>query len=89
MFQQGESWQLSDSSDPLNGWPLSDVSHTNMGLTTSDQYGKLYHHIMETIESCHARFRDVKVTFEVFHVDALDLPKLLGDRSFSRIEVSI
>jgi hypothetical protein len=87
-FQNTESWSMHDNADPLNGWSMKEVEATPTGPATSDIYGKLFHHVRLALKVFLERISSSSVTFELFQVDASDLPSHLEKRTFDRIEVS-
>ncbi|EQL01827.1 MYND finger family protein [Ophiocordyceps sinensis CO18] len=87
-FQSPDTWPMTDSADPLDGWYSKDVAETSHGPATADLYGKLFFHIRSTLRSFLARLSDSPVTFQIFQVDVAELPRHLEPGSFGRIEAS-
>ncbi|KAF5026431.1 hypothetical protein F66182_1496 [Fusarium sp. NRRL 66182] len=87
-FQTADSWPMHDNADPLNGWSVKEVETTSSGLATSDIYGKLFNHVRFLLNAFLERISSSSVAFELFQVDASELPGHLENRSFDRIEVS-
>ncbi|CZS75064.1 unnamed protein product [Fusarium graminearum] len=87
-FQTADSWPMYDNADPLNGWSVEEVEGTSTGLATSDIYGKLYYHLRSVLKAFLERLSRSRVAFELFQVDASDLPGHLENRFFDRIEIS-
>ncbi|RLL98932.1 hypothetical protein CFD26_107683 [Aspergillus turcosus] len=87
-FQTPNTWPIKDSADPLHGWSSEEVADTSSGPATADIYGKLFFYIRGMLQSFLGRLPSLKLSFEVFQVDAACLPDHLENNSFSRIEVS-
>jgi hypothetical protein len=79
---------MKDNADPLHGWPTKDIGECSSGLATADIYGKLFYHIRAVLRAFVFRMSDLSVSFQLFQLDASDLPNHLEHGSFSRIEVS-
>ncbi|KAF7175088.1 hypothetical protein CNMCM7691_006492 [Aspergillus felis] len=87
-FQSANTWPMNDNADPLHGWSLDEVSATSTGPATTDIYGKLFFYIRGMLRSFLGRLPSLKLSFELFQLDAARLPDHLENNSFSRIEVS-
>ncbi|GIJ91024.1 hypothetical protein Asppvi_009989 [Aspergillus pseudoviridinutans] len=87
-FQSANTWPMNDNADPLHGWSLDEVSATSTGPATADIYGKLFFYIRAMLRSFLGRLPSLKLSFELFQLDADRLPDHLENNSFSRIEVS-
>ncbi|GIK06628.1 hypothetical protein Aspvir_002278 [Aspergillus viridinutans] len=86
-FHTANTWPMKDNADPLHGWSLDEVSATTTGPATADIYGKLYFYIRGMLRSFLGRLRSLKLSFELFQLDAVSLPDHLENNSFSRIEL--
>lgn len=89
IFQTADVWPMKDNADPLCGWPAEEVAQTLSGAATADIYGKLFYYLRSLFRTFLARVSNSKVSFQLFQVDAADLPDYLSGESFSRIEASI
>ena len=78
---------MKDDSDPLNGWDLPQILSSNCGAAKNDVYGKLYHHVKTMISSFHRRLSQTSCHFQLFNMNAKDLPNHLEKGRFARIEV--
>lgn len=78
---------MKDSADPLEGWPSKEVADTHSGPAAADIYGKLFCYLHGTFQTLLHKITSSKVCFRVFQLDAIDLPRHLDSRTFSRIEV--
>ncbi|KAL4781287.1 hypothetical protein BJX76DRAFT_363731 [Aspergillus varians] len=87
-FQTADTWPMVDNADPLHGWSLEEVMNTRNGGTTADIYGKLFFYIRGLLRSFFDRLLDSKISFRLFHLDAVSLPNHLDKDCFSRIDVS-
>jgi hypothetical protein len=87
LFQNPDAWKMSDSADPLYGWSLKEVEATSSGSEVADIYGKLFYHIRAALRAFLLRLSDLQVSFQLFRMDASDLPNYLERDSFNRIEV--
>ncbi|GFG26617.1 monoterpene epsilon-lactone hydrolase [Aspergillus udagawae] len=87
-FQSANTWPMNDNADPLHGWPLDEVVTTSTVPATADIYGKLFFYIRGMLGSFLGRLPSLKLSFQLFQLDAACLPDHLENNSFSRIEVS-
>lgn len=78
---------MRDNADPLNGWSLEEVENTSSGPAAADIYGKLFYHVRTVLRAFLIRLSGLQVSFQLFQLEASDLPHYLGGSSFSRIEV--
>ena len=78
---------MHDNADPLNGWSLKEVQNTSSGPAANDIYGKLFYHVRTVLRAFLLRVSGLQVSFQLFQLDASELPDHLGAGSFSRIEV--
>ena len=86
-------WPIKDSADPLEGWPIEEVIQ-KAPLAKHDIYGSLFMYIQDILLAFCRQIGRHKVFFELFHVDALELPDMVKQRStatmfFDRIEVRL
>ncbi|KAI9810023.1 MAG: hypothetical protein M1827_006721 [Pycnora praestabilis] len=94
LFDSEGNWQLHDSSDPLNGWRLEEVSSgVQLGAPKSDVYGAFYYYLLSKLKGFCERLSNIDITFQLLQYDASDLPHYLKtlpekQRFFDRIEVS-
>ncbi|KIW63760.1 hypothetical protein PV04_08738 [Phialophora macrospora] len=86
-FYQTMEWPMKDDSDPLRGWCVADVLQHSPSAKR-DLYGSLFFCVRNLLLEFCRRIRRFAVEIQMFQVDALELPNLLRDRSFDRIEVS-
>jgi hypothetical protein len=86
-FQKSDAWPLKDSADTIDGWVLKDAMDTFVGESINDVYGKLYFYIKDVLTSFRQRVQTVKISFNLFQVDARLLPEHLLRGTFARIEV--
>lgn len=77
---------MMNSADPLSGWTFADVLKTDNGSATNDLYGKLSAHIRATLLALIHRLSSVGANFELYHVNAIELPAKLTPAPFARIE---
>jgi hypothetical protein len=78
---------MRDNADPLDGWSLKEVEDSSSGPAAADIYGKLFYYIRAVLRTFLLRLSGLQVSFQLFHMDASDLPDHLEGGSFSRIEV--
>jgi hypothetical protein len=76
-----------DDADPLGGWFLREVLQTDAGRAVNDIYGKLFVHVRSVLISFIQRLRSTGTNFEVYNLNAINLPKVLGPTKFARIDV--
>jgi hypothetical protein len=82
---------MMDSADPIDGWSAKDVAKKGL-LAKNDIYGSLYVHVRDILFAFCYKLKTVKTSFQLFNVDALELPALMkqrgvGEAYFDRIEV--
>jgi hypothetical protein len=77
---------MKDDSDPLRGWCDEDVLQHSPSAK-KDLYGSLFLYLRSLLLEFCRRIRSFNIEIQMFQVDALELPNLLGARSFDRIEV--
>ena len=82
-----------DSADPLQGWPINEVIW-KAPFAKNDIYGSLFIYVLDVLQNfCH-KLENLRVCFQLFQLDALDLPGIIRQRGmgrnyFDRIEVEI
>ena len=84
---------MTDSSDPLDTWPMKDIIEQAKS-TKNDLYGGLHRHVANILGEFCAKLVTLETKFHVTQVDAMDLAKTLDlsgkpESSFDRIEVSM
>jgi hypothetical protein len=84
---------MMDSANPLEGWPLKEVLK-KAPSAKNDIYGSLFLHVQEALLKFYRRLKNLKVRFQLFQVNAVELPGILQQRgisknSFDRIEVRL
>lgn len=90
-YQTKDGWPMMDSADPLAGWAAKDVREKAL-LAKNDIYGHLHTFLTGILlKFCH-HVEKYSVNFQLFHLDALDLPGTIaecgmGRYYFDRIEV--
>ncbi|KAK3725201.1 hypothetical protein LTR37_000712 [Vermiconidia calcicola] len=87
LFQTAE-WPIKDDADPLDGWPLEEISNSGCGLATNDVYGKLYFFIRHLLILFNRRIKRSECHIHLFCMNAGYLPRELTDLKFDRIEVA-
>jgi hypothetical protein len=77
---------MDDKSDPLDGWLPRDV---NQQLTPAkeDCYGKLFAYLRSRFSVFLLRLSKLKINFELFCIDAIDLQRYVEKDHYVRIEV--
>ena len=95
LFDNEKNWQLKDSSDPLEGWPIYDVLKfgAQCGVPKNDVYGSLYWYILSSLQRFCQQVSCMDIHFHMLQYNALDLPSYFETlpiqyRFFDRIEVS-
>jgi hypothetical protein len=93
LYQTSGVWPMKDSADPLEGWPIEDVMQ-KAPLAKHDIYGSLFMYIQDVLLDFCCQIERHKVFFQLFHVDALELPDMVNQRGtatmfFDRIEVRL
>jgi hypothetical protein len=78
---------MMDSAEPLCGWDIAETLPTNTGNAANDLYGKLFVHLRSALWSFRTRLSEAGVNFELYNLDATELPKTLAGTAFARIEV--
>ncbi|KAJ0168197.1 hypothetical protein CTA2_8707 [Colletotrichum tanaceti] len=88
MFQDTERWPMKDDADPLHGWSSKDVQAASNGPASDDIYGKLFVHVQTLLGAFLRRLSGLRASFQLFQMDASDVPGHLEAGSYTRIEVS-
>lgn len=78
---------MMDSADPLGGWDFAEVLEADTGNAAYDLYGKLFVRISSLLLSFKRRLSSTGANFEMYNLNATELPKTLGSARFARIEV--
>lgn len=86
-YQNDKNWPMTDSADPLDGWDLGAIIQNSKGSAANDIYGKLFNYLGELLSSFVKQLSSREVAFELFNMDAQNLPRHFGGRKFARIEV--
>lgn len=89
MFQNPNQWPLPYTANPLHGWDMYELSAKSSSSATSDRYGILQAHVQTLLQLFHSRLRTHSCSFQLFNLNATELPKYFEAGSFSRIEVCI
>jgi hypothetical protein len=79
---------MKDSSSPRDGWSSSEYTKSALD-TKADEYGALFFYLRELLLAFCTRIRNIKVSFQMYYVDAKELDQYVGDMAFDRIEVSL
>lgn len=79
-------WPMDDKADPLNGWPIWEVRHTQSPVM-GDLYGKLFIYLRVRFKVFLKRLATTRIDFEMRNVDARDLRQYLESDKYARIEV--
>ncbi|KAF7905570.1 uncharacterized protein EAF01_006091 [Botrytis porri] len=92
LFQSTDFWPMMDSADPLQGWPF-EAHYSKLLSARDDIYGSLYFYLQDQLQGFCKRIENLKIRFQLFELDAVDLPGILKERGiakdyFDRIEVS-
>ena len=80
---------MTDSADPFDGWDLGYVLQSSYGSAAKDMYGKLFYDLRDYLSSLTRQAASRKIAFDLFNVDVNDLPRQVGSRQFTRIEVMV
>lgn len=86
LFCKKGVWPLRDTTDPLEGWSVKDVSATQ-SRPKHDVTGKLYHHVHQQLASVRQRLECHAVDFRLYNGDVCDIAPALQP-VYDRIEVS-
>ena len=78
---------MMDSADPLGGWDFAEVLEADTGNAAHDLYGKLFVHVSSLLLSFKRRLSNTVASFEMYNLNATELPETLGSTRFARIEV--
>ncbi|KEY73762.1 hypothetical protein S7711_03071 [Stachybotrys chartarum IBT 7711] len=88
-FQNGDSWPMMDSEDPLLGWSPEDVAETSSGAATADIYGKLFYFLRTTLSSFLGRMSTMKLSFELLQVDTKTQVSNISDTGYVGIHTTL
>ncbi|OBT97521.1 hypothetical protein VE01_04562 [Pseudogymnoascus verrucosus] len=86
-FDVPNPWLMSDQANPSSGWLTTDVKQTS-SPAPEDWYGKLYFFLHKVLKKFLGRLKDLRVSFDIYNVDAKELPLNLKQGIYSRIEVA-
>jgi hypothetical protein len=78
---------MMDSADPLGGWEFAEVLSTDNGNAAYDIHGKLFVHVTSLLRSFKQRLLNTGAKFEIYNLNATELPGTLAPTKFARIEV--
>ncbi|CAG8802856.1 6487_t:CDS:1, partial [Racocetra fulgida] len=81
-------WTMADSSDPLSGWNMFDVTKIKHGTANDDLYGKLFFYLRQQLEKFIDRLQKLSINFDLYDGDALELGEKLKGKLFDRIHVT-
>jgi hypothetical protein len=87
-FQSCREWPMDDKADPLAGWPIWEVRRTP-SMASQDAYGKLFVYLREMMRKFLRSLDAGKSDFELYNIDAKELPQHLNKSWYDRIEVGI
>lgn len=76
-----------DDADPFAGWSGAQVSKTDVGRAADDIYGKLFVQVRSRLLAFLQRLRNTGTNFEVYNLNAINLPTALSSTKFARIDV--
>lgn len=82
-----EQWPIPCYATPLHGWKYTDTVATSAGPATNDVYGRLYHHILLQLKAFRKQVGTTTTTFDFYNISATDIPSVLEQASFDRIDV--
>lgn len=86
-FQSADEWPMKDSSDPMDGWPISEVLNTHTA-SRDDMNGKLFQYIHSTFVVLHGRLHSLDMNFQLLQGDIQTVIQLIdADLQYDRIEV--
>ncbi|OBT41478.1 hypothetical protein VE00_07576 [Pseudogymnoascus sp. WSF 3629] len=86
-FDVPNPWLMSEQANPSSGWLTTDVQQT-LSPAPEDWYGKLYFFLHKVLEKFLGRLKDLRVSFDIYNVDAKELLLNLKQGIYSRIEVA-
>ncbi|KAK3615501.1 hypothetical protein LTR22_027412 [Elasticomyces elasticus] len=85
---QAQEWPLKDSADPLDEWHLSELLKTKYGKADKDIYSKLYVSVRQMLSAFMSKLYTQRHIFELYKLNATELPNHCAEDNFARIEVS-
>uniref|UniRef100_A0A8H7TNG3 MYND-type domain-containing protein n=1 Tax=Bionectria ochroleuca TaxID=29856 RepID=A0A8H7TNG3_BIOOC len=88
MFQNPNQWPLPYTANPLHGWDMYELSAKSSSSATSDRYGILQAHVQTLLQQFHSRLRTHSCSFQLWNLNATELPGYLKKGSFARIEMA-
>ncbi|MCJ1441247.1 MAG: hypothetical protein MMC23_001733 [Stictis urceolatum] len=88
-FHTADSWPMDENAEALNGWSPAEV-HSQKILASNNLYGKLYAHLVNSIQRFCIGLSKRKTSFLMYQVDAVDLWQVVPEPEgyFDRVEVS-
>lgn len=76
-----------NGTEPLSGWDFAEVLSTKSGTAINDLYGRLFVHVRSALLSFKHRLSSAGANFELYNLNATELPQTLAPTTFARIEV--
>ncbi|KAH7085694.1 hypothetical protein BKA63DRAFT_575003 [Paraphoma chrysanthemicola] len=86
-FYPGNTWPMSDSATPKDGWSRSDIIES-AGCAKEDEHGALFFYLRKLLLEFCVRVQEFDVTFETYCMDARKPENFVGNTKFDRIEIS-
>ena len=77
---------MDDKADPLNGWPIREVAQVRT-MAKEDLYGKLYIYLQHVFQKFLDHLAKIEIYFDLLNMDAIQLPEILQENKYARIEV--
>lgn len=78
-----------DGASPMEGWSTQEVLDSPIGRASNDLYGRLHYYVRDLISRLHRWLSASTCSFQLFNVNAAELPDLLDGLTFDRIEVCL
>ncbi|KAF1928848.1 uncharacterized protein M421DRAFT_61946 [Didymella exigua CBS 183.55] len=86
-FFQEKDWPMMDSACPREGWDCAEYTK-HAPIAKADTYGALFFMLRDLLLRFCERVHKVKISFELFCINAVNIGNHTGTRRFDRIEIS-
>ncbi|USW53875.1 hypothetical protein Slin15195_G071940 [Septoria linicola] len=87
-FFQCSFWPMTDSTLPIDGYSREEVLAAGSSAVKNDLFGKLYIHLYGLFTKFRQRAKAFRLTFQMFNVAVDDLPVVLAEQHYDRIDAS-
>lgn len=80
-------WSMKDNASPRDGWLFHEYMK-DVPAAKADEFGAIFFHVRGLLLKFCNQLRSSNISFRLFHMDARDIGRYLGEMRFDRIEIS-